>query len=118
MSIEIALLPGEGVIGARGACDAGALYKIKAGGVAVHGVKQEALGDGARLAGGQVGTRGGFGDLVLEACQFARGRHVYAELFLLQGAEPAPGPAPQAHAAAHEAVGPIETQLTLEESLG
>ena len=53
-----------------------------------------------------------------EARQFARGSHLRAELFFLQGPEPAPRPAPQPHPAAHNPIGPIQAQFALQKGLG
>jgi len=52
------------------------------------------------------------------AGRLGRGCHIHAELFLLQRAEPAPRPTPQAHPPAHDAIGPIQAQLALQEGLG
>ena len=43
--------------------------------------------------------------------QFAARRDLDAELFLLQRAEPAIGPAPEAHAGAHDLVGAFQAEL-------
>ena len=71
MQFEVALLPGEGAIGAVGTGDVGGLDEIQVGEVPGEANAQEIFGQGASLVGRCGGTGGIFGEFVFEASQLA-----------------------------------------------
>ncbi len=115
---EPALLPCEGAVGTVRAHDFGALHEIHRARIAAHAGTQKVLRDRARAAGGRVRPGGVVGQRVGEARQFAARSDLHRELFLLQRAEPAVGPAPQPHARPHDAVGLLQSGFAFQEGLG
>ena len=79
---------------------------------------QEIFGQGARLPGGRGRTRGLLGNFVPEARQLAGRSERDAVLLFLLRPEPSVLPAPQPHARAHDAVGPLQAGFALQERLG
>src|ERR1019366_5512379 len=71
LEVEVALLPGEDVVCARGASNARALDELQRRRIAVELFAEEFFRHGPRLLGGQAGPRGGLGDLVFETDNFS-----------------------------------------------
>ena len=118
VQLEIALFPGERAVHAMRAGHVGGLDEIQRGGVAAQARAQEVFRQRARLRGGGGGPCGIFGQFVFEARQLAERRDLDVVLFLLERAEPAVGPAPEAHARAHDPVGALQAGLAFQEGLG
>ncbi len=95
VQLEIALLPGEGAVDAMGAGDVGGLHEVQRGRVAGEASAEEVFGQGARLRGSGGGAGSVFRQHMLEARKLAGRCDFDVVLFLLQGPEPAIGPAPE-----------------------
>ena len=112
------LLPGERMVGARGALVAFRLRKLEVTQVALHHFAQESLSNHARCCLVEIGAGCRFRNCVLEAHHLARGGHVHAELFYLLRLEPAMRPAPKPDRSSRQLVHAVQALGALEVDFG
>jgi hypothetical protein len=115
---KVGKLPGEGVIGPVWPLRGLRLGKFESHHVEADGLRQKLFGQSPRLVLCQAGSRGIFIDEVREPNEITGRRNLDAILFLMQFAEPAIAPAPEAYRLPDEITGTLDATLAFKEGLG
>ena len=117
-NLEAGQLPGEEVVDSVRALRRFRLDELETAHVELDHLRQKLFRQPTRQGLRQAGPGGLFLDEVGEADQVPCRRVLNVVFFLLQFAEPAVAPAPQAHRVVNDVAGALESSLPLEESLG
>ena len=115
--VHALLLPRKVMVGARRALLRLRLNELEVGKIPPHHLIEKCLRDGPGRSLIQGRARRRFGDIVVKAHHFARGRQVHAEFFLLLWLEPAMGPMPKMNRPARQPVHPFQALSTLQINL-